>query len=172
MLATMKEWGGGKPETPCGSGSTLKATEGIRGWLPVWFKTFNIHRLADVGCGDQNWIRTIKLPPVYQGFDLIPRNDNVQKLDLCSEPLPGNYDAILCRHCLNHLPVARVLQALWLFSRRATYLITTQHSGPWKQPDTEGHFAEYDLTLPPFELGQPIAMTVDTKKCLLAVWRF
>lgn len=167
----MKEWGGGKPETPCGKGSTLDSTKNIRPVLQDWFLHYSIRRLADVGCGDQNWIRTLELPPVYQGFDLIPRNDQVQKFDLCKDVLPANYDAILCRHCLNHLPVMRVQAALFLMMRRTRYLILTQHVGPWAQPKVDGHFAEYDLTLPPFELGEPLAWVTDTKNCRLAIWR-
>lgn len=171
MLAAMKEWGGGKPETVCGSGSTKAATENVRKVLPQWMLRHRIFSIADVGAGDQNWIKTVELGCDYQAYDLIPRNDSVRQFDLCKDLLPHPVDAILCRHTMNHLPELRVLASLWLFSRRCKFLIATQHIGPWQAVGTDGHFAHYDLTRAPFCLPDPLEVTEDANGSKLAIWR-
>ncbi len=70
-----KGWGGGLPETPCGSGSLLKNTEAQRIWIPAIFKKYNIRTVADIGAGDLNWISQMDTSGIaYQAYDLVPRH--------------------------------------------------------------------------------------------------
>lgn len=173
MREAMKGWAGGRPETECGPGSTMANTEKVRDILPAWISRYSIRTLADVGAGDLNWIRQVELGAVdYWAYDLIPRSESVAEYDLCSQALPTRFDAILCRHCLNHLSIPRVLAGLWNFSRVARFLIASQCSGETRpEHDVDGRFRRYDLRKPPFALGEPLDQVHDLKDIDLAIWR-
>ena len=93
------------PETPCGHGARITETETIRAELPKLVSRHNIRAIADVGCGDQNWMRKIEwLDDVkVHGFDAHPRNDDVVVFDCTQCVLPASFDMIQCIYVLNHL---------------------------------------------------------------------
>jgi hypothetical protein len=141
MLKRMaKGWRGGKPETICGNGSTLRSTDNIRRWLPSVVKRYGIMTLNDAGAGDMNWIRQIKWDVEYRPFDLVPRAETVTKLDITNEAMPLA-DGLLCRHVLNHLDAPRIEAALALFRKSSRYLIATQFD--WYDGNKE--FTRLDL---------------------------
>ena len=98
------DWKSGLPETPCGKGSMFENTEEIREWLPEMIEKYNIQSLADIGCGDENWIHAC-LPEgvAYQGYDIMPRRVDVKTFDVTREVLPAGYDMALCIYVLNHV---------------------------------------------------------------------
>src|SRR6056297_3399023 len=58
-------------ETRSGAGSTLEATEGLRGELPHVLDALFCKRLLDLGCGDFNWMRHVALPCDYTGCNIV-----------------------------------------------------------------------------------------------------
>lgn len=99
------QWKSGMPETPCGHGARLSETQTIREELPKIVSRHKIETIADVGCGDQNWMNKIEWlgdVKVY-GFDAHPRNDDVIVFDCVKCVLPAAFDMIQCVYVLNHL---------------------------------------------------------------------
>ena len=97
----VSEWSSGLPETVCGKGSKISETKVIRKWLPEVVRSFRIESIADVGCGDQNWIRQTNLHgAVYVGFDI---EHTPEKFDVLRDVLPEAFDLVLCIYVLNHL---------------------------------------------------------------------
>ncbi len=98
------EWESGKPETPCGKGSMFANTAQIRSIVNEVVKQYQIGTIADVGCGDQNWIHDALPGSVeYTGFDIHPRYVDVVPFDVTSQILPEGFDLILCVCLMNHL---------------------------------------------------------------------
>jgi 2-polyprenyl-3-methyl-5-hydroxy-6-metoxy-1,4-benzoquinol methylase len=99
------QWNSGKPETICGHGARLSETNAIREELPKIVSRHKIKTIADVGCGDQNWMRKIEWlteVKVY-GFDAHPHNEHVLAFDCVKCVLPASFDMIQCIYVLNHL---------------------------------------------------------------------
>ena len=104
-------WISGRPETPCGAGSTVAATIKQRKVLAGWIKKYNIQSVVDVGAGDLNWVRLMGLEIDYQPLDLVPRAPEVKRFDLVHE-IPPACDMVWCLWLLNHLPDYRAKVAL------------------------------------------------------------
>lgn len=120
-----KGWVGGMPETPCGSGSTMKETRQQREWLPAMIDKYGIRTVADIGAGDLNWIKTLDWDVEYTPYDLVPRQPEVQPFDLIKQ-VPPQVDLILCLWVLNHLPFEHCRAAIKnLKSSGAKYLMMT-----------------------------------------------
>ena len=100
-----KGWTGGLPETPCGHGSTMRATKAQRNWIPKIIEAYHIQSIADIGAGDLNWIKNMGLSAhiEYWAYDLVPRQPEVIEFDLIKE-VPAPVDLIMCLWVLNHLP--------------------------------------------------------------------
>ncbi len=88
-------------ESISGSGSGMEATETIRAELPWLLRELGVERMADIPCGDWNWMQTVDLPVEYYfGGDLVSAivAQNRQRFgrpgvefglfDLCVDPLP------------------------------------------------------------------------------------
>lgn len=108
-------WTGGLPETPCGFGSKLSATELQRRWIPATVAKYHIKSVGDVGAGDLNWVRHVEWPGGgfrrYVPYDLVPRDPSVVKLDIVTE-IPPQHDLLMCLWVLNHLPEPDARMAL------------------------------------------------------------
>ena len=119
------EWGSGLPETPCGKGSRIENTEVIRAWLPEMIDKYDIFSIADIGCGDQNWIHHCLPDGIdYSGYDLIPRRSDVATFDVTREVLPFSCELVMCIYVLNHLRPDMAERALRLIGEsRPLYLL-------------------------------------------------
>jgi hypothetical protein len=119
-------WKGGLPETPCGYGSTLAATERQRRWIPAIFELYEIRSVADIGAGDLNWIAETDLSGInYRAYDLNPRAPGVERFNLLEE-IPPAADCIMCLWVLNHLAEEEVETALAnIAASGASYLMVT-----------------------------------------------
>lgn len=184
------EFGGGKPETACGAGSTVEFTAGVRRWLPNALKAFRVKTLLDAPCGDLNWITKTDLSDVhYVGVDADPEHVEKAKTrkwdrgtspwsvklevsDVLKDVLPVS-DAVLCRDFFQHLPFDDVWKALHSFSLTgAKYLFATSHSTRWNVDiPRAGMYRPLNLTLPPTFIGQPIDCVSDGNNRVLGVWR-
>lgn len=126
MLEKMKQgWKSG--ETPCGQGSDLIMTDRVRALLPKLMESYNLTILHDAGAGDLHWIEYVEWTTLisYRGFDLVPRHDEIHKLDITRKVIPL-CDLILCRHVLNHLSPKLAIDALDNFVKsKSTYLLMT-----------------------------------------------
>lgn len=157
--------------TVCGNGSTRANTKNIRAWLPQLVKRYGIKTVCDAGAGDLHWMHGMHWDVEYLPFDLIPRRDSIQKIDITTQHLP-ECDMILCRMVLNHLDEMRIQMALHLFRQSGTYLCATQFDGD-KLPKRSPQFTRLDLRNPPYGLGEPLARVQDGAEdiCSLAFWK-
>lgn len=165
------------PETRCGPGSTLKATEGLRDWLPDALARHGVKRLLDAPCGDRNWIKTLELPCEYVGVDHeaehVAKADgaDVRLLDIRTDPLPA-CDAILSRDFFQHLSAADAAAAL--ANMRATgarLLFATCHGAGENTDCITGNFRFVNMREAPFSLGPPLDRCDDGPHGrILGVW--
>lgn len=163
---------GGLPETACGYGSTLAATETLREALPLLLARLGIDVLLDAPCGDCNWIGKVDLGSChYIGIDnsakhLATARENfwgadLRTVDIVSGELP-KADAVLCRDFLQHLPVGRALAVLRNFlTTGARWFLLTSHDYDENGDTTLGGFSPYNLTLPPFGFPPPLESIED-----------
>jgi hypothetical protein len=179
------EFTGGLPETHCGYGSTLKATENLRLFLPGLLRMLNVRTLLDAPCGDFNWMRKVVLDDIaYIGMDVDEENladarewssaDFINR-DVLTEPLP-KADAWLCRDFLQHLPNSGVEKALKQFkSSSMGWFLATSFSNVWNQDIKKaGQFREVNLSAHPFCLPLPRISIADPLfgGRSLGVWRW
>ena len=107
----------GMAESASGSGSSLNATYETRQFIPHLVKEYNIKSMIDLGCGDWNWMSTIRgeFPDVeYQGWDASEEmldentknygNENTKFFykDIIENDYP-KVDMALCRDVMFHL---------------------------------------------------------------------
>lgn len=159
-------WRGGlKDGTPCGGGSTMIATRGIRALLPRLVDKYGFKTVCDAGAGDMHWMSQVDWDADYQPFDLHPRRKEVTKLDISKELLP-TCDLILCRHVLIHLDPERIHNAISLFRQSGKYLLASQYddAGPF---DSSEQFNKVNMV--PL-LGEPLERHPDAK-AHIALWR-
>ena len=165
MRKRMRGWSSGlRDGTVCGVGSTMANTAVIRGWLPKMVVKYKIKSVCDAGAGDLHWIRHVDWNVKYKPYDLIPRRDEVTKIDITRKTMKKS-DAILCRMVLNHLDQERVEMALENFRQTAKYLFATHfEEGP------KTNFMWLDL---PALLGEPLEMARDGNhdNGRLALWK-
>lgn len=122
-------WHSGWPETVCGKGAKLSETLAIRTWLPVLYDAYNVVTVADVGCGDRNWMRHTEFNPGVHilSYDFKPLAGDVHKFDCTKDVLPMKFDLIQCVYVLNHLYEEGAAQKAVLNFKHsgATWLLAT-----------------------------------------------
>ena len=154
-------WNG--PETRSGPGSTMGATARLRRLLPRIVGGLQIETVLDAGAGDSLWMPDL---PGYIGVDVVPSAiEAVEQAfpgrayligDVCTARLPQR-QAVIVRDVLAHLSNADALTALEnIRSTGATWLFATTFDPADNANDTvTGRYREYDITQPPFDLGEP-----------------
>lgn len=161
----------GRPETLCGAGSTLEATEYLRSVLPSVLKDFGVRRLLDAPCGDFNWMSQVGLGVQYIGCDL--NMENIQaayrradmdfrELDIVTDDLPPA-DAMLCRDFHQHLPDRMVFSALRNFvASGIPILMATTHDNEVNENiGRAGDFRRINLCAAPFNFVEPAMLIPD-----------
>lgn len=160
---------GGLPETLCGTGSTLAATEQIRSFLPGLLHKLDCRTLVDAPCGDLNWISRIDLSSIdYIGVDVEQKNieaandrlvamsvatASIRRCDIINEIMPTG-DVVLCRDFLQHIPTPMAQNALRnIAASGAKWLLATSH-GVDQNEELEqiGGFRPLNLLIEPFGL--------------------
>ncbi len=180
--------GWGSPETKSGLGSTLSQTAAIRKSLPETLRTYHIRTLADVCCGDFNWIPEIAgLLDIYMGFDIVEpliselaekhqahKNWFFRPFDAVLDQIP-KCDAVLVRDGFTHFTAADCQRAIRLLCTSKTeYLIATSHPGGQFSEISTGQWYPMDLTAAPFCLPDPLATISEDlpgSKKTLGLWR-
>jgi hypothetical protein len=171
-------------ETRSGNGSSLAETARLRADLPPLLDFLGVHSLADAGCGDLNWMKTLTDHlQFYFGYDIVPdlisdvqaqfgsrRNCFFKALDVVTESLP-QCDAIISRDCLTHLPLDAALLALRNFKRSGSrYLIATTHGVGRNLWVNVGGWHTLDMTAAPFNLPSPKFSISEGGSKTLGVW--
>lgn len=164
---------GGLPETACGGGSTLAATEHLRGRLPATLRYLRVRSLLDAPCGDFNWMSRVNLGDItYVGADYSAQNliaasnrsssQVFHQLDIITDALP-QADAMLCRDFHQHLPTEMAVAALRNFIASGTrWLLATSHSNEVNTDIAEaGDFRPINLMRAPFNFPKPVAAIDD-----------
>ncbi len=170
-IYTINDWG--NRESVSGSGSTKASASLIIERLPEAFKTLNIKRLYDAACGDFNWMKgVVKHLDYYRGADIVELliEDNKSKYEtdnikfkvsnMISDNIENeNFDAILLRDVLVHLPDKYVIDVLEKLKKCGIkYLIATDFSELENNIDIEsfGLWRPINLEIKPFNLGEPV----------------
>ncbi len=172
------------PETRSGNGSSLAETVALRHWLPETLKFLDCRAVADMGCGDLNWMQEL-CPQLrfYFGYDIVPgligdlrqrfaqhNNCFFTEWDMVLQT-PPQVDAILCRDVLTHLPLDAALMALRRFrASGAHYLLATTHNRGRNRWVSCGSWYPIDLCAPPFNLPPPRLQLQEGGSKLLGVW--
>ncbi|KAJ5992583.1 hypothetical protein N7451_008307 [Penicillium sp. IBT 35674x] len=184
-------WPDQAPDTVCGWGSSEQHTRLVRQELVELLNTYHVKVLNDAGCGDLAWMSMIDLEGVdYIGYDLYERASwadlrqrgyQLDVLDITANELrPANL--LVCRDVFIHLPNDMILATLDRFRRSASLLLTTSYTSDPSR--SEGEFSNFkrmdepnlhhrklDLTLPPFNLGQPLVRILeDSPNKYLGLW--
>ena len=167
-------WGTDR-ESQSGFGSSHKATKVVRRRLLPLLEKFEIKRLLDAPCGDFHWASLVDWSGIeYTGLDIdrsvIEKNSqhfrtaNVNFLagDLAKTKLE-NYDAVLCRDCLFHLPSKMAKEVLFNFRNSGIkYLISTYFPEQKQNGEIDlGGWYPINLCISPFKLPPPIEHFVD-----------
>lgn len=180
--------GWGSDETRSGQGSSLLQTSAIRKRLPELFSKYQIGTLADVCCGDFNWMPDVadKLD-IYLGFDIVApliskltekhearKNCFFRHFDAVVDQIP-KCDAVLVRDGFTHFTAADARSAIRnLCNSKTEYLIATSHpSGQFAEISTGGWYP-MDLTATPFSFPPPLAAVSEDlagSKKNLSLWR-
>ncbi|KAJ5701292.1 hypothetical protein N7488_008840 [Penicillium malachiteum] len=163
-------------DTVCGWGSSEQHTREVRSKLTKVLGDYHVRTVNDAGCGDLAWISMIDIGDVdYVGYDLYERTTwpelrkrgvKLNVLDITTQDTRPT-DLLICRDVMIHLPNDLVLDTLKRFRRSALLLLATSYTS-----DQNPHGGEFsnlkrmdrpslrhkklDLTLPPFNLGQPL----------------
>lgn len=179
--------GWGSAETRSGNGSTLAATEILRAHLSQLCQFLGIRKLADLGCGDLNWMKEMSGAfEFYLGLDVVAEltAENEQRFgrrrghffarrDIVFDDLP-KADALLCRDVMTHLSNDQVLALLdKVRESGARYLLATTEATEQNSDIRTGGWRLVDLTKPPFDLPKPF-IRIDERQDgskLLGVWR-
>ncbi len=171
-------------ETRSGNGSSLAETVALRQWLPGTLQNLACTSLADLGCGDLNWIKEI-LPQLrfYFGYDIVPglmgelrqnfhqqRNCFFSELDIVMQA-PAQADVILCRDVLTHLPLDASVQVVQRVRESgAQYFIATTHDKGRNHFISTGSWFQIDMRAPPFNFPAPRYLFKEGGSKLLGVW--
>ncbi|KAJ5719692.1 hypothetical protein N7493_007270 [Penicillium malachiteum] len=178
-------------DTVCGWGSSEQHTRQVRKMLTEILDDYNVKTLSDAGCGDLAWISMIDIGDIdYVGYDLYERatwpelREGGVKLDVLDITTQDTRaaDLLICRDVLIHLPNDMVLYTLDRFRRSASLLLATSYTGdlnPYggefsnlkRMEEPSLRHAKLDLSLPPFNLGQPlIKISEDFPGKYLGLW--
>ena len=167
--------GWGDLETVSGPGSARAHTEVFRGDLEALLGELGVRSLLDAGCGDGNWVHTLRRAPErYVGVEVVPELVDANRrrhagpgrefrcLDLVRDPLPA-VDLILCRDALVHLPNAEVRRALRNFRRSGSrWLLATTFTARTENADVPiGGWRPVNLEAPPFSLPSPLRLVAE-----------
>ena len=154
-----------------GQGSDTDQTRELLKAIPLLIAEYKIKSVLDLPCGDFNWFSGMELNISYIGGDIVQElvdNNNrlystdhryFRKINLLSDPL-ADTDLLLCRDCMVHLSNNDVLTAIENIRRsRIKYLLTTTFTECDENQDIiTGDWRIINLTLPPFNLPQPIVL--------------
>lgn len=135
----------GCAESKSGIGSSLPYTVNFRKQLVEIINKRSVESIFDCSCGDWNWMgEIVSHLPQYVGNDivqeLIDQNNERYKSDsinfVCNDMLSqlktyddDQFDLVLCRHTLEHLPLDYCVEVVREITRVSKYSIITSSQG-------------------------------------------
>ena len=159
-----------------GPGSTLEYTKTTRDIIYTVVNKYKINSILDSPCGAMVWMpellknltatnRRFK----YHGLDIVESVLNKSRVkyadtyknwrfsvgDMTRGNLPSNYDLILSRDALQHLPLISIYEALrsFAYAPNARYLLVGSYMNSNRNQNiTVGQYFENNLSLLPFNL--------------------
>jgi hypothetical protein len=168
------EAGGGS-----GPGSTLEYTTTTRNIIYTIVQKYKINSILDAPCGAMAWMPDIlknlsssSANFKYHGVDLVEevinktrekysndfKNWKFSVLDVTRGHLPADYDLIVSRDALQHLPLINIYEAIKSYAAAETnsrYLLVGGYMQSRKNSNTQvGGYFDINLTLPPFNLNK------------------
>lgn len=165
-------------ESRSGPGSGYAATRNVAAWLASLLEEYRVRSLVNIGCGDDLWV-----PPVsaYLGVDVAPEavtrarrfhpERRYEVRDAVDDGLPdGEWDAVLIRDVLQHLPLEDGLRLLSnVRAAGVRLLIASTYTGTSERYPRDlanvdirvGDAYSPVLTAPPFDLPEPTSWTPD-----------
>jgi SAM-dependent methyltransferase len=167
-----------------GLGSEASTTRDVVGALPELLVRVDCTKLLDVGCGDWNWMRDVRLPCDYIGIDIVPEvieaNRRFERAGVqfeVGDAIEGSLpvaDVVLCREVLFHLSFRDGFAALANMRAAGRWLLATSDTRIWFNSDiTTGDFRRINLERAPYRLPRPRAVISDEGVCpgrVLALW--
>lgn len=158
-----------------GTGSTVEYTKMTRDIIYNVVIKYSIKSILDLPCGAMVWmplllknLTNLNTQFKYHGIDIVESvvNKSIKKyqnyknwkfsvMDFTRGNLPPDYDLIISRDVLQHLPLINVYEALKSFSevKNARYLLVTNYFKSKKNYNINpGDFFDNNLSLPPFNL--------------------
>jgi hypothetical protein len=160
----------GCQETVSGPSSTLERTQELRDRLPEIFQELEIQSIIDCGCGDWNWMKTVKLTGIqYIGLEIVqPLVEILQsqfssatvkfeKLNILQEP-PETGDLWLARDLLCFFSSKEIKRFFEIFldSKSKFLAISTVDTEQPFQGSLSGHWKPLDLFKEPFRMPEPM----------------
>lgn len=165
----------GDEETRCGYGSKMETTERLRAELPELFRRHGIRTLADVACGDLNWMQHVAPSlDVFMGSDVVQSviDENRRRfpqweffqMDLTAA-IPPTVDCLLCRDCLVHLSYEDARRAVAnIKASGSTFLLATTFPDKPSNVDIQtGLWTSYNMQAEPFNF--PVMLDVINEGC-------
>lgn len=160
----VKGWKVGLPETKCGGGSTIENNRTTIAFMNKLIRKYDIQSIADLGCGDFNWMKQVELNNVYYvGYDWVWHTDtlqyefdeyrhiefrigNIATIDI----IPA--DLVVCKDVLIHMDNDQALATLDNIKKsKARYILVTSYD----VKDNErvlSNYAPMNMEKPPFNL--------------------
>lgn len=176
--------------SPCGKGSTPKATKPIREFIEKMISKYDIESITDAGCGDFSWMSQVdKQGASYIGYDInlemllevrenYPENTFIH-CDITEHEFPKT-DLIICRDCMFHLDLETSYKAFLNLKKSGSKYImcptfTWSENNKKADDDSKGGYSarRYNMNLIPFDLGEFIEYVSEPtqKKRTFGMWR-
>lgn len=175
-------------ESVSGNGSDMISTGFLRVELENLLYNLKIDNVADIPCGDFNWMKRIDLSQFhYTGGDIVPalidrnnelyhsKNVDFKFIDITESTLP-KVDLILCRDCFVHLSFREIYKAIKNIKRsKSTYLLMTSFIDHQLNLDINtGDWRPLNFENAPFNFNPPEFTLIETKKYphkALCLWK-
>jgi len=156
-----------------GVGSDERVANRFKAQFEALLVNLDCGLLVDVGCGDWNWMKNVKLSGNYIGIDIVKEvieanrrcyeSDRVlfQILDAVTMPVP-TCDVAFCREVLFHLSFKDAKSVLKNLVKRSKWILVTSDLDIWFNSDIQtGDFRSLNLLKHPFGLPHPHQMLND-----------
>ena len=163
-------------ESSSGIGSSMQITKVLREELIRFISENDIQSMADIPCGDFNWMQHVVSAKLdYTGFDIVDnmiarnqelfesKNIHFYSLDLFNQSLEGNYDVIFSRDFFVHFMPEEIIKLLkHMSSANVKYFMSTTYPETQENNCLKRAWFPYNLQLAPFNFPEPI-LTIDEK---------
>lgn len=149
-------------ESKSGPGSGFAATHNVAALIELLIQARGIKSVLNVACGDDYWMPDL---PGYLGVDIVPEaierarrfhpERNYQVRDARELEHVGDFDLVICRDAMQHMPLADGVVVLERLQSVAGAMLVSTYLGMPNIDVPEGYFFSPDLTAAPFNLPQP-----------------